>query len=376
MGVIKEIPIGAKYNKLTIIRETESGKHPNGKMKRFVEVSCDCGNTCIKPYSDVKYGGVKTCGLCERENTTRIDLTGLKFNRLTVMGLSRKDHRYLYWNCKCDCGNSVEVEGVRLRNNRAYNCGVCGTKLGAYYVGDTVTNNEAQTAEIVRINGRFLGIVFPENKDVVVEVEYSNIGTGGFSNPFARSVFGTGYFGVGRFIAKSNGVHAPEYEDWHSMIRRCYDGSEYHPTYQDIEVYEPWKCYQEFAEWAIVQTGFNKKGWHLDKDLLVKGSKMYSPDTCSYLPREINGFIKRKRMNDLPLGVDITYSYSGQLLYRAQGKGINNVFLGTYSNVEDAFLAYKMHKEDTAKELAEKWKNEIDPRAYNALLNYTVDIND
>ena len=377
MGVLMEIPVGVKYNKLTILKETTNSYHPNGRTKRYVEVLCDCGTVCVKAYADVKHGATKTCGTCERENTTLIDLAGLKFNHLTVVNISRKNGRYIYWNCKCDCGNTIEVEGTRLRNSRAYNCGVCGTKLGAYYIGDMVTNNEGCTGEIVSINGRYLGIVFPENKDVVINVDYTNMSTGGFANPFTRSVFGEGYFGVGSYIAKLNGVHTSEYEDWHSMIRRCYDNNFiHHPTYQDVEVYEPWKCYQTFAEWATKQIGFNKKGWHLDKDLLVKGNRIYSPDTCVYVPREINGFIKRKRMNDLPLGVDITYSHSGKLLYRSQGKEDNNVFLGAYDTVEEAFLAYKTHKEKMAKELANKWRSEIDSKAYNALINYTVDITD
>lgn len=377
MGVFREIPVGVKYNKLTVVKEVDSGKHPNGRTKRYVEVKCDCGLTVVKPYSDVKHGGIKSCGNCERENTTRIDLVGLVVNRLTVTNFSRKSGNRLYWNCKCDCGNTIEAEGVRLRNGRIHNCGICGTKLGAYYLGDKVTNNEGQTAEIVKINGRILGLVFPKNKNIVVDIEYNNVGTGGFSNPFARSVFNEGYFGVGKFIAKYNGVHTAEYEDWHSMIRRCYDNSAYHVTYQDVEVYESWKCYQTFAEWATKQVGFNNKGWHLDKDLLIKGSRIYSPDTCTYLPREINGFIKRKRMNDLPLGVDLVINESGVIQYRSQGRANgSNVGLGSYPDIETAFNVYKKHKEALAKDLAVTWKSKIDKRAYEALMNYTVDITD
>lgn len=371
-----EIPTGIKYGNLTIIEEVESLKHPSGRTKRMVKVLCDCGRESIKHYSDVKHGLTKTCGKCPKKSKTQIDLTGIVVNRLTVLGISRKDGRFTYWNCKCTCGNIVEVDGVRLRNARVHNCGKCGTKLGAYYIGDKLTNNEGHTAEIVEINGRYLGIVFPENTDQVVQVEYGNVSTGGFANPFARSVFGQGYFGVGDFIAKKNGVHTPEYEDWHSMLRRCYDNSKYHKTYVDVEVYEGWKCYQTFANWVTKQIGFNNKGWHLDKDLLVRHNKLYGPETCVYLPPDINGFIKNKRLNDLPLGVDLV-NYSGVVMYRAQGREDGaNINLGNHLTVTAAFNAYKQHKEALAKKLAQKWKDSIDPRAYEALLNYTVSIND
>jgi nitrogen fixation protein len=96
-----------------------------------------------------------------------------------------------------------------------------------------------------------------------------------------------------------------------------------------------------------------------------------------YLPREINSFIKRKRMNDLPLGVDIAYKYNGTPYYRVQSREDGkNICLGGYTTEEEAFGVYKKHKEGLAVKLAEKWKAEIPDVAYKALLNYTVEITD
>lgn len=46
-------------------------------------------------------------------------------------------------------------------------------------------------------------------------------------------------------------------------------------------------------------------GWALDKDILVKGNKIYSPETCCFVPQEINNlFTKRKSCRGtLPIGV-------------------------------------------------------------------------
>ena len=51
-------------------------------------------------------------------------------------------------------------------------------------------------------------------------------------------------------------------------------------------------------------------------------------------------------------------------------------YLGQFDNPNDAFLAYKKAKESYLKELADKWKERIDPRAYKALMNYKVEITD
>ena len=53
-----------------------------------------------------------------------------------------------------------------------------------------------------------------------------------------------------------------------------------------------------------------------------------------------------------------------------------NTTLGYYDNEYDAHLAYKQAKEAYLKQLADKYKDMLDPRAYEALYNYTVDIDD
>ena len=49
--------------------------------------------------------------------------------------------------------------------------------------------------------------------------------------------------------------------------------------------------------------------------------------------------------------------------------------LGRFDTPEEAFQAYKQVKESYIKEVAEKWKGDIDPRVYEALMNWTVEIN-
>ena len=110
----------------------------------------------------------------------------------------------------------------------------------------------------------------------------------------------------------------------------------------------------------------------MDKDILVKGNKIYSEDTCCFVPREINSlFVKRKKSRgNFALGVDYKKSVKK---FRAR---CGNKHLGLFNTELEAFYAYKQAKETYIKEVANKWKDQIDPRVYNALMKYEVEITD
>lgn len=376
MGIKSKIPLGNRYHKLIVVSEEPHEYHPNGKMKRMVKVTCDCGQQVTKAWQDVRGGGQKSYGICPKDQPVK-NIAGIKVHRLLVLDNYRKDDNKVYWECVCDCGNKTFVDGVRLRNKRVRNCGDCGTPMGSYYKGDRFKNNEGYDLTLTGFKGgRRVELTTEDGKSF--EIDYAYLKNGNFSNPFHRSVAGIGYFGVGPFVAKSNSDrHTIEYEDWNSMLKRCYVSKESKLSYKDKEVTEEWHCFQDFAAWATMQPNFGKRGWDLEKDLIVKGNTLYGPETCAYLPREINSFIKRKRMNNLPLGVDIAFNYDKTPYFRVQGREDGkNINLGRFERVEDAFLAYKVHKEHLAKKLAEKWKNEIPKVAYDALMNYTIEITD
>lgn len=165
---------------------------------------------------------------------------------------------------------------------------------------------------------------------------------------------------------------------WTSMLSRCYLASEQKrkPTYIGCEVSENFKNYSFFESWCKKQIGYHNEGWEIDKDILSGFNKKYSEDSCVFVPHEINKFltIRHRFRGDLPLGVDLR-SENGRFRSRINLNGIS-VCLGHFSNKEDAFFAYKNEKEKQAKFIAEKWKGYIDPRAYEALMQYTVEITD
>ena len=205
-----------------------------------------------------------------------------------------------------------------------------------------------------------------------------SIRKGEVKDRYLSSVYGVGILGT-KYPSRVNGVKTKEYVLWKSMLQRCYSDTskKKKPTYEGCEVSDNFKSYEYFYEWCHKQIGFNNKDWHLDKDLLIKGNKVYSESTCVFIPQEINSLlIKRESLRgEYPIGV---YWHNASKAFEARvskNKGKQEC-LGYFKTEIEAFNAYKIAKESFIKEQAEKWKSQIDPRAYNALINYTVNIDD
>ena len=186
-------------------------------------------------------------------------------------------------------------------------------------------------------------------------------------------IYGVGYLGIGLY----NTQNKKAYSVWMSMLKRCYSKKfqELQPTYKKCFVDEYWHNFQNFAEW------FNKSysseimtGWQLDKDLLLKGNKIYTSETCCFVPHEINSLFtgRNSKRGVFPIGVSIKRSK-----YQANiNIGEITKYLGTFNNPEEAFQAYKTAKEKHIKEVADKWKGLISEQVYQAIYNYEVEITD
>ena len=190
-----------------------------------------------------------------------------------------------------------------------------------------------------------------------------------------KLVYGVG-INDGKYPTKISGKASREYGLWSGILERCYSPQfqKTHPTYIGCQVSENFKNFTYFYEWCQNQTGFNQKDFHLDKDLIFKGNKIYSEDTCLFLPRELNALLTSRKAlrGKLPVGVS---AYGNKFLVQCHaGSSIRR--LGLFSTVEESFNAYKKAKENYIKTQAEKWKAHIDPRAFAALMAYEVSISD
>lgn len=165
----------------------------------------------------------------------------------------------------------------------------------------------------------------------------------------------------------------PLYMDWYDIIRRGFSDNlknKFH-TYRDVTVCEEWKYFTDYHNWVLnVQPNPDWVNCEPDKDILVSGNKIYSPDTTAYVSRRVNVFIidSGAIRGDLPIGVH----YSKRVgKYTAQ---CNNPFtknpsdrhLGYFNTPEEAHLVWKAKKHEYACELS---LYEKDPRVVQALQN-------
>jgi len=243
--------------------------------------------------------------------------------------------------------------------------------------GQILKSANGTTVEVIKyINWRNCTIKF-EDGTIVENVNYGRILYGGVKNKNDRTFSGVGYIGYGKF-SMGDALSDFYLNTWSCMLKRCYrdDVHKRQPHYKACTVAEEWHNFQVFAQW--MEDNYNPelmKNWHLDKDILVKGNKIYSPETCRLVPQEINIIFIKRQTTRSNLSPGVSRSKGGKFYAKTKFNGVKN-WLGVYNTELEAFQAYKTAKEVYIKEVADKWKNLIDPRVYQALYNYKVEITD
>ena len=191
------------------------------------------------------------------------------------------------------------------------------------------------------------------------------------------AIYGKGIYEKGKYKSKINGKHTKEYLVWRTMISRCYNPMylEKHPTYERCQVCNEWLYFQEFCKWFELNY-YEIDGIvvDLDKDILIKGNKIYSPNTCCFIPQEINKLFTLRTNNrgNCLIGVHKHKDLYVSLINK-YGKRIT---IGYFKNEQDAFIAYKREKEKYIKEIADKYKDYISKEVYNSLINWKISIKD
>jgi hypothetical protein len=205
---------------------------------------------------------------------------------------------------------------------------------------------------------------------------------GNVRNPYDKIIFNIGYMGEGKYKSVVNGKTTSHYKVWRGMLQRCYDKG-YHqkrPTYIGCSVIEKWHNFQIFAAWYDQNYyEVNEQRMELDKDILIKGNKIYSPDTCIFVPKNINTLFTKcdSKRGKHPIGVCFRKdSKQNPYLARCCNNKGNRIYIDYFSTAEEAFQAYKTHKEKYIVQVAEEHKDKIPEKLYNALMKYQVEITD
>ena len=260
-------------------------------------------------------------------------------------------------------------ERIRQRNER---------------LGEIRLSKEGCLMKIVEYNNvRNIIVEFQDDYKYKTHTNYDAFLKGNVKNYYFNSIYGVGRIGC-KYKVSSNRIYTKEYVTWNNMLKRCYDQKykDQHETYKNVMCCIEWLLYENFYEWIHSQENFdkwlNEDGWALDKDILVKGNKIYSPETCCLIPNRINKlFTKSDEIRgNLPIGVcKIGNKFQSSCLNPFAKK---KEYLGLYDTAEEAFYAYKKYKEEIIKQVAcfEYSENNINSACYEAMMDYVVEIED
>lgn len=117
---------------------------------------------------------------------------------------------------------------------------------------------------------------------------YSNWCKNNLKNPYYKRIYGVAC--IGNTISKIKGIKKDSYKVWYAMIQRCYkECNTVKKTYKDVFVCDEWLCYENFEKWYDKNYyKIENEVMNLDKDILIKGNKIYSPSTCVFVPKRLN----------------------------------------------------------------------------------------
>lgn len=223
------------------------------------------------------------------------------------------------------------------------------------------------------INSKNMKVQFIDKYNAIVSAQWKEFNNGHLLNPYFPTVYGVGIVG-GR-----NRNHEYQYTYWKNILARCYNTKikKQHPTYEKCYICNDWILYDEFKKWCNSNYyEVDNQNMQIDKDILIKGNKIYSPTTCCFVPDRINSLIIKSDniRGKYPIGV--SFNKKTNLYIASMKKHNKNVWLGEYTNPQKAFYVYKKEKEKYIKEVADQYKNKIPDKLYKALYSYEVDIND
>ncbi len=177
-------------------------------------------------------------------------------------------------------------------------------------------------------------------------------------------------YGIGINDADYVVVNCLYYRKWKQMLRRCYS-SNFHvknPSYIGCIVCEEWKHFSNFKMWMMSQ---DWEGKELDKDILYAGNKMYSPDKCVFVDKEVNELFSKKNKHNVR-GVSYCQRLQKYVLKSSTVNGEKKAkYIGCYSTLEEANNVCNELRRNRIVNVANKQKDCRVKDAILDLLNYS-----
>jgi len=236
------------------------------------------------------------------------------------------------------------------------------------YLGFLGFNKHGTPFKVVEYkNTNSLIIEFQDEYKYRTKSTVQNVMRGQIKNPYDKIIYGIAYIGDGQYksVIEDN-ANNPMYINWRNMLKRCYcpKFQKDNPTYIGCTVVSEWHNYQNYGKWHddnYYDVGDGRM--HLDKDILIRGNKLYSPETCIYVPQRINMlFMEKRRKSEFPTGI-LKRSNKYCAMY-------NTEYLGLFDTIDEAQEEHMKAKRLHIKRVADEYKSKIPERLYNALYEW------
>lgn len=176
-------------------------------------------------------------------------------------------------------------------------------------------------------------------------------------------------------------THAPvthtltrAYQTYNALVQRTKTGGKYQAKYLTYtSCSNGFGDFQAFADWATQQIGYGVPGYQLDKDLLVKGNKVYSEENCCFLPGEINNALQRDHSNKAsgyPAGIYRSHKngLAARISIRGKWVYLASTPTSTPEDITHLVQVYEEAKQLYLHTLAVEHQLNLDPRAFEALM--------
>ena len=183
--------------------------------------------------------------------------------------------------------------------------------------------------------------------------------------------------GIGYRGSEGVDCNSESYLRWHDMLNRCYN-AKFHgrqPQYMGCTVCEEWLNYSNFKAWYD-QNKIPGMSLDLDKDILFKGNKVYSPETVALVPHAINTLFLSKKADRGGYPIGVSYEKDKKKFRAAMAFMGEQIKLGTFDTAEAAFARYKEYKEDFIRDMAQQYKDEIADKVYEAMMGWEIEKED
>jgi hypothetical protein len=228
-------------------------------------------------------------------------------------------------------------------------------------VGEKSKNNQGLEMEIIEYRKHNdITVMFPDGTKRITSYKQFKLGT--VKNLYFPDVCGVGFIGE----EYSNKCNEKVYKIWQHMISRCYNKNDNRYRFYGAigtKVCEDWYNFSNFAKWYYDNSYTINEPLSVDKDILRKNDKIYSPDTCIIIPRKLNQMFTKTDSCGIEK-ICVFQRENGK--YRAR---VSNVNIGTYDTKEEATIAYRKAYKEKWKNIVTEYKDKIPYNIFESLIN-------